>query len=90
MLVSVKLPSFLTMTINLIVKDLTVFVPRTSYSFDSCCALLLCLLTLSERSCLGCRFCEMADNEAWSSSRIDLLTLSIASSHSFCPGALSL
>jgi len=48
MLVSVKLPSFLTMTINLIVKDLTVFVPRTSYSFDSCCALLLYMSTYPE------------------------------------------
>ena len=38
MLVSVKLLSILIMTINLIVKDLTVFVPRTSERFDSCCA----------------------------------------------------
>jgi hypothetical protein len=47
-------------------------------------------LTLRDLSVLDGRFLEMAASEAWSRSRIDLLTLSMASSHSFCPGALSL
>ena len=47
-------------------------------------------LTLSERSCLCGRLDEIAASEAWSKSRIDLLTFSMASSHSFWPGALSL
>merc|ERR1719458_345853 len=65
----------------------------TSESFWEICTALLficsvnCLMSLLF---LGARFWLMAAREAWSNSLICTVNPSIASSHSLCPGALSL
>ena len=65
---------------------------RTGSSFSDISEALLSIWSVKPCRVLsrrGARLCETAASEVWSRSLIRALSFTMASSHSFCPGALS-